>query len=81
MAVGKQLSSCDYDITHGHAELAAQKTFKLVNHTIACATNYSPNGSLVSVMWERLLQNQEKKPKETMPVDLNHMKQCMYACR
>ena len=55
MAVG-QLNSFDYDITHGHAELAAQKTFELVNHTIPCATNYSPKGSLVSVMWERLLR-------------------------
>ena len=56
MAVGQQLSSSDYDITCGHAELAAQKTFELVNHTIPCATNYSSRGSSISVMWERLLQ-------------------------
>ena len=56
MAVGQQLSSSDYDITAGHAELAAHKTFELVNHTIPCATNYSSKGSSVSVMWERLLQ-------------------------
>ena len=56
MAVGQQLSSFDYDITSGHAELAAQKMFELVNHTIPCGTNYSSGGSLVSVMWERLLQ-------------------------
>ena len=56
MAVGQQLSSSDYDITAGHDKLAAQKTFELVNHTIPCATNYSPKGMLVSVMWERLLQ-------------------------
>ena len=60
MAVGQQLSSCDYGITAGHGELAAQKTFELVNHTIPCATNYSSKGSLISVMWERLLQ--EKGP-------------------
>ena len=60
MAVGKQLSFSDYDIT-GNAELAAQKTFELVNSTIACATNYSPTGSSVSLMWERLLQG--KGPK------------------
>ena len=56
MAVGQQLSSSDFDITHGNAELAAQKTFELVNHTISCATNYSPKGSSISEMWERLLQ-------------------------
>ena len=56
MAVGQQLSSFDFDIAAGHAELAAQKTFELVNHTVSCATNYSPKGTLVSVMWERLLQ-------------------------
>ena len=58
MAVGQQLSSFDYDITAGHAELAAQKIFELVNYTIPCATNCSSKGSLVSVMWERLLQGE-----------------------
>ena len=55
MAVGKQLGYFDYDITAGHEELAAQKSFELVNNTISCATNYSSKGS-VSMMWERLLQ-------------------------
>ena len=62
MAVGQKLSSCDYDVTAGHDKLAAQKTFELVNHTISCATNYSPKGSPVSVMWERLLQGNGPRP-------------------
>ena len=61
MAVGQHLSSSDYDITHGNEKLAAQKTFELVNHTIPCATNYCPTGSLISTMWERLPQ--ERGPK------------------
>ena len=61
MAVGQKLSFCDYDVTAGHAELAAQKSFELVDHTIACATNYSSKGSPVSLMWETLLL--EKGPK------------------
>ena len=61
MAVGQKLSFCDYDVTAGHAELAAQKSFELVDHTIACATNYSSKGSPVSLLWETLLL--EKGPK------------------
>ena len=66
MTVGKKLSSCDYDITNEHAELAAHNTFELVNETISCSTNHTPNGSLVSTMWKRLLLNQEEGSKETI---------------
>ena len=55
MAVGEILSSADYSITDGHAELAAKNTFQLVDHTIACAINCS-KGSPISTMWTRLLQ-------------------------
>ena len=61
MAVGQQLCPSEYAITYGNTELAAQKTFELVNHTISCATTYSPKGSSISKMWERLLQ--EEGPK------------------
>ena len=60
MAVGQKLSYCDYDVTAGHAELAAKNTSQLVDHALACATTYSSKGS-VSRMWEGLLD--EKGPK------------------
>ena len=66
MTVGKKLSSCDYDITNEHAKLAAYNTFELVNETISCSTNYTPNGSWVSTMWKRLLLNQDEGSKETI---------------
>ena len=66
MAVGQQLSSFEYGITYDNAELAAQKTFELVNHTIACATTYSPKGSSISGMWERLLQEEGPKVGEEL---------------
>ena len=75
MTVGQQPSSFDYSITHGHAELAAQQMSELLNRTISCGTNYSPNGSLISTKWETLLRNQKEGP------DVNHMKQCTYICR
>ena len=64
MAVGQQLCPSEYAITYGNTELAAQNTFELVNHTIACATTYSPKGSSISKMWERLLQEEGPKAGE-----------------
>ena len=64
MAVGQQISPFEYRATDGNAQLAAQKTFELVNHTIPCATTYSPNGSLISGLWERLLQEEGPKAGE-----------------
>ena len=55
MAVGQQLSSSDYDIDDQYS-LAAHYTFQLVDHIISCATNYTPTGSLISRMFERLLR-------------------------
>ena len=68
MAVGQQLCPAEYAITYGNTKLAAQKTFELVDHTIACATTYSPKGSSISKMWERLLQEDGPKAgKEHKP--------------
>ena len=61
MAVGQQLSSFDYCITHEHAKLADQKMFELLDRTLSCGTNYSPTGSSVSGKWERLLK--EARPR------------------
>ena len=61
MAVGQHLCPFEYGVTYDNAELAAQKSFELVNRTIACATTYCPKGSSISGMWERLLE--EKGPK------------------
>ena len=61
MAVGEILSSADYSIADGHAELAAKNTFQLVDRTIACAINCS-KGSSISEMWKRLLRKKGPKP-------------------
>ena len=65
MEVGKKLCFSDYAITHGHADLAAYNTFQLVDCTISCATNYTPNGSSVSEMWKKLLLNLEGSGETT----------------
>ena len=64
MAVGQQISPFEYRTTDGNEQLAAQKTFELVNHTIPCATTYSPNGSSISGLWKRLLQEEGPKAGE-----------------
>ena len=55
MTVAQKLSACDYSIAHEHSEQAALETFKLVDHTVACATSCSLKGSTISGMWKRLL--------------------------
>lgn len=55
MAVGKQINSFAFDVT-GNPKMAAFKTFELVDNTISCSINYSPTGSSVSAMWQRLLE-------------------------
>ena len=56
----KQICSYEYSIDKDNEKSAAHNTFQLVNDTISCATNYSPTGSWISEMWEKLAENQEK---------------------
>ena len=67
MTVAQKLSACDYSIAHEHAKLAALNTFKLVDHTVACATSCSLKGSTISGMWKRLLDASPKTCPEHKP--------------
>ena len=78
MEVGKRLCHSDYSITHGHADLAAHNTFQLVDCSISCATNYTPNGSSISAMWKKLLLNQEGSGETTHADDLSDLKRGIY---
>ena len=79
MAVGQQLCPSEYAITYGNTELAAQKTFELVNHIIACTTTYSPKGSSISKMWERLLQEEGPKAGEKHKPAFEKAKEALFA--
>jgi len=61
MAFGQQLSHSDYDISM-NTEMAAYKTFQLLDNAILCGTNYNATGSPISLMWEKLLQGKGPNP-------------------
>ena len=55
MAMGKFLLYSDYSLTNDNQKVAANNTFELTDTCVACATNYNPTGSNISLLVKQLL--------------------------